>query len=280
MDRQRSGQSSDSESRSLRTAGLWQPATGNLGNDIDLNLSLTRLGNIFPPPLQAALVASFSHAPQPQRRNEPKTRPFDLGIDKSHRGKRKKVDRETDAGGLSTLDRILRSLNDVKSVVGGFRKLLLDHGFTQEDPTPSTKQRQYAAAGKDNGQEPKPRFHRQEKCAAAATKAKTKDKTSSQAQPFVPVRQEPSSDCGSEDDECANMASVKKAPLPRIDFRAMKLNERTILRRHAAAGTSPSQLMKMRCYSPPSPPCASWMTTLWEASSALACLQAFPVIRW
>ncbi len=62
-----------------------------LGNDIDLNLLLTRLGNIFPPQddpaddnsLQAALVASVSHAPQPQRRNEPKTRQVDLGNDKS-----------------------------------------------------------------------------------------------------------------------------------------------------------------------------------------------------
>jgi hypothetical protein len=33
------------------------------------------------------------------------------------------------------LDRILRSLNDVKSEVGGFWKLLLDHEFTPEDPT-------------------------------------------------------------------------------------------------------------------------------------------------
>ena len=87
-------------------------------------------------------------------------------------------------------------------------------------PSPSTKQRQYAAAGKENGQEPKARFQRQEKCAAAATKAKTKKKTSRQAQPFVPVRQELSSDCESEDDERANMTSVKKAP-QQVDYRAM-----------------------------------------------------------
>jgi hypothetical protein len=200
-----------------------------LGNDIDLNLLLTRLGNIFPPQddpaddnsLHAALIASVLHAPQQQRLNEPKTRPADLGNDKSHRGKRKQDARDTDAGEISTLDRILRSLNDVKSEVGGFWKLLLDHGFMLEDPTPSTKQRQYAAAGKDYGQEPKPRFQRQEKCAAAATKAKTKDKTSRQAQQVVPVRQELSSDCGPEDDdECANMALVKKAP-PQVDYRAM-----------------------------------------------------------
>jgi hypothetical protein len=76
--------------------------------------------------------------------------------------KRKQDAREIDTGEISTLDRILRSLNNVKSEVGGFRKLLLDHGFTQEDPTPSTKQRRYAAACKENGQEPKPRFQRQE----------------------------------------------------------------------------------------------------------------------
>ncbi len=137
-----------------------------LGNDIDLNLLLTRLGNILPPQndpaddnfLQAALVASVSHAPQPQRRNEPKTRPVDLGNDKSQQGKRKQNARDTDSGELSTWDRILRSPNNVKSEVGGFWKLLLDPGFTPEDPTPSTKQRQYAAAGKENGQELKPRF--------------------------------------------------------------------------------------------------------------------------
>ncbi len=106
-----------------------------LGNDIDLNLLLTRLGNIFPPQddpaddnsLHGALIASVSHAPQPQRRNEPKTRPVDLGNDKSHWGKRKQDARDTYAGEMSTLHRILRSLNDVKSEVEGFRKLLLDH---------------------------------------------------------------------------------------------------------------------------------------------------------
>jgi hypothetical protein len=130
-----------------------------LGNEIDLNLLLTWLGNIFPPQddqaddnsLDAALIFSVSHAPQQQRRNEPKTRPADLWNDKYHRGKRKQDARDTKAGEISTLDRILRSLNDVKSEVGGFRKLLLDHGFTPEDPTPYTKQRQYAAAGKENG---------------------------------------------------------------------------------------------------------------------------------
>ncbi len=67
-----------------------------LGNDIDLNLLLTRLENIFPPQddpaddnsLHAALIASASHVPLQQRRNEPKTRPADIGNDKSHRGKR------------------------------------------------------------------------------------------------------------------------------------------------------------------------------------------------
>jgi len=118
-----------------------------LGNDIDLNLLLTWLGKFFPPQddpaddnsLHAAMIASLSHVPLLQRRSEPKTRPADIGSDKSHRGKRKQDARDTDAGETSTLDRILRSLNDVKSEVGGFRKLLLDHGFTPEDPTPSTK---------------------------------------------------------------------------------------------------------------------------------------------
>ena len=58
-----------------------------LGNDIDLNLPLTRLGHIFPPQddqaadnsLHAAMLASVPHAPLPQRRGEPKTRPADIG---------------------------------------------------------------------------------------------------------------------------------------------------------------------------------------------------------
>jgi hypothetical protein len=63
-----------------------------LGNDINLNLLLTRLGNIFPPQddqaddsaLQAALVASVSHVPQQQLRNELKAKQADLGHDKSN----------------------------------------------------------------------------------------------------------------------------------------------------------------------------------------------------
>jgi hypothetical protein len=86
-----------------------------LGNNIDLNLLLTRLGNSFPPQddpaddnsLHAALIAIASHALQPQRHNEPKTRPADLGNDKSHRGKRKQDARDTNAGEISTLDRFL-----------------------------------------------------------------------------------------------------------------------------------------------------------------------------
>jgi hypothetical protein len=111
-----------------------------LGNDIDLNLLLTRHGIFFPPQddpaddtsLHAAMLASVSHAPLPQRRVEPKTRLADIGYDKSFRGKRKQDARDTDAGETSTLDRILRSHNDVKSEVGGFRKLLLDNGFTPD----------------------------------------------------------------------------------------------------------------------------------------------------
>jgi hypothetical protein len=66
-----------------------------LDNDINLNLLLTWLGKIFLPQddqadnnfLQAAIVASVSHAPKQQRRNdsEPKTRQVDLENDKSQR---------------------------------------------------------------------------------------------------------------------------------------------------------------------------------------------------
>jgi hypothetical protein len=115
-----------------------------LGNGTDLNLLLAWLGNNFPPQdvladdnaLQAVLLTSVSHVPKPQRRNEQKARQADAGNDKSHLGKRKQEVRNHDtyAGESSMLDHILRSLNDVKSEVGGFRKLLVDHGFTQEDP--------------------------------------------------------------------------------------------------------------------------------------------------
>ena len=98
-----------------------------LCNDIDLNLLLTRLGNIFPPQddpaedtsLHAAMFASVSRVPPPQRRSEPKTHSADIGNDKSFRGKRKQDARDTDSGEASMLDRILRSLNDVKSDIGG-----------------------------------------------------------------------------------------------------------------------------------------------------------------
>ncbi len=68
-----------------------------LDNDINFNHLLTRLENIFPPQddpaddnfLYAAMIASASHAPQPQRRNEPKTRQVELGNDTSQRSKRR-----------------------------------------------------------------------------------------------------------------------------------------------------------------------------------------------
>ncbi len=82
-----------------------------LGDNIGLNLLLTRLENIFPPQddpadenaLQAALIASVSHVLKPQRLNEPKTRQADLGNDKSQRGKRKQAARDTNAGESSTV---------------------------------------------------------------------------------------------------------------------------------------------------------------------------------
>jgi hypothetical protein len=74
------------------------------GNNINLYLSLTLLGNIYVFPLQddpadkialqAALVASVSHVLQPQRRNEPKARQTDLGNEKSQRGKLKQAARD------------------------------------------------------------------------------------------------------------------------------------------------------------------------------------------
>ncbi len=71
-----------------------------LGNNIDLSLLLTLLGNVFLPQddpakdnlkaLQAALIASVSvaHVPQQQRQNEPKSRQADLGNDEFQQSKR------------------------------------------------------------------------------------------------------------------------------------------------------------------------------------------------
>ncbi len=75
-----------------------------LGNDIDLNLLLTRLGFFFPlqddptddNSLQAALFASVSHVPQSQRRNELEVRQADLGNAESHRGNVSKLVKRMD----------------------------------------------------------------------------------------------------------------------------------------------------------------------------------------
>jgi hypothetical protein len=138
---------------------------------------------------------------------------------------------DTDAGESSMLDHILRSFHKVKSEVCCFRKLLSDYGLRPEDPTPSTKHCEYD--GKENGQKPKPRYQRQEKCVGTSTKGTTKDKTSRPAPSFVPVKHEISSDYESEDNECSNMASVEKGPPQRINYRAINRNERTVLQLHA-----------------------------------------------
>jgi hypothetical protein len=77
-----------------------------LGNNINLNLLLTRLGNVFlqqddpayDNTLQEALVASVSHVPQQQCRNELKARQADLGNNKTQCGKRKQDAGDTNKG--------------------------------------------------------------------------------------------------------------------------------------------------------------------------------------
>jgi hypothetical protein len=76
------------------------------------------------------------------------------------------------------------------------------------------------------------------------------------------------------------MASVKKAP-PLVDYRAM--NAQFCDDMQYCGWTQPANedevqftALASMCLSPP---CASRMT-MWEASSVLVCLQAFPVMRW
>ena len=47
---------------------------------------------------------------------------------------------------------MLRAVNDLKSEVGGIRRLLAEHGITHEDPP--RKSNQQGAAGKENVRDP------------------------------------------------------------------------------------------------------------------------------
>ena len=88
-------------------------------------------------------------------------------------------------------ERVLRAVNDLKSEVGGFRKLLTYAGLAPAEPLP--KPRQPCAAGKENARDSKLKNQRPEKFTSTAAKGKGRTK-SGPAPSYLPVRQELNSD--------------------------------------------------------------------------------------
>jgi hypothetical protein len=176
-----------------------------LGNDIDLNLLLTRLGNIFPQQDDPADDNSLQAAPSHMLRSS------STGMSRRHN--------KSTWGTTSIIGANVSKMLETLTLANHLPWVAFTGHSTTSSPKweasrrsriyakgsyTSTKKRQYASAGKENGQEPMPRFQRQEKCAAAATKAKTKEKTSRPSKSFVPVRQERSSEghCEAMDESC------------------------------------------------------------------------------
>ncbi len=72
-------------------------------------------------------------------------------------------------------DRVLRAINDLKSEVGGFKKLIIDAGLAPVEPL--RRPRQPDAVGKENARDSKPRIERSKKFAGTAAKGKGKAKS-------------------------------------------------------------------------------------------------------
>ena len=101
-------------------------------------------------------------------------------------------------------------MNDLKGEVGGFRKLLVDHGIMRDDPP--RRPTQPSAPGKENVKEQRSKGQRPEKFAGAAGKGKGKGKgKSGHAPTYLPVCQELQSDSESEDGY-ASIAMVQPRP--------------------------------------------------------------------
>ncbi len=67
-------------------------------------------------------------------------------------------------------DRVLQTVNDLKSEVCGFRKLLIERDIMHADPP--RRSNQQGAAGKENVRDPKSKNHRPDKFAGTAAKGK------------------------------------------------------------------------------------------------------------
>ncbi len=115
-------------------------------------------------------------------------------------------------------EQVLLALNDLKSEVDIFRKLLIERGIMHEDPP--RRSNQQVAAGKENVRDPKSKNQRPDKFAGTAVKCKGKDK-SGHAPSYLPeLLQELQSDSRSEE-VYASVAMVRQRPQLRINYRAL-----------------------------------------------------------
>ena len=116
-----------------------------LGNDIDLDILLTRIGNVFPPQaaptqddtLHAALHAATSHGNTYHRRNEQQDHQHDQES-KTYKGKRKQDSRDASSEDQARWDKMFKMQNDFMAQLGGFRKILADNNLKEKPPVPST----------------------------------------------------------------------------------------------------------------------------------------------
>ena len=108
------------------------------------------------------------------RRSEPNDQPNDAGSTRNGKAKRTY---DYEQGEPEPWEQVLRAVNDLKSEVGGFRKLLIETGIMLDDPP--RRPAQPSPAGKENVKEQRSKVQRPEKFARAAGKGKGKGKDKS-----------------------------------------------------------------------------------------------------
>jgi hypothetical protein len=116
---------------------------------------------------------------------------------------------------------VLRAVNDLKSEVSCFSRLLIEHGIMHEDPPCRSKQQ--GAAGKENVMDPKPKNQRSERFAGTAAKGQGKNNKSGLASSYLSVGQELLSDSESEGGY-ACIAMVQQRPPLQLDYRALNVH--------------------------------------------------------
>ena len=147
-----------------------------MGNDIDLDILLTRIGNVFPPQaaamqndtLHAALHAARSHGNTYHRRNEQQDHQHDQES-KTYKGKRKQDSRDASSEDQACWDKMFKMQNDFMAKLSWFSKILADNNLKEKPPVSSTKQRN---AGKENGQQQNSGDQKSAKFAGTASKGK------------------------------------------------------------------------------------------------------------